>query len=125
MADQGDVRRIALSLPEVVDEGDGYRVGGKLFAWTWLERIEPKRARVPQPAVLVVQVSDRGEKQAILESDDRKFFTEAHYDNYPAVLIRLAEIDVAELTELITEAWRVRAPKRLHALIEDADGAAR
>jgi len=119
MATQDDVRRIALSLPETV-EADGrfafsVRDRGRDvgFAWVWAERVHPKKARVPNPAVLAVRVADGLEKELILRSDDVKFFTEPHYNGYPAVLIRLAEVDVAELEELLTNAWRYRAPREL------------
>jgi hypothetical protein len=41
------------------------------------------------------------------------YFTTPHFDGYPMVLVRLAEIDVPELTELVTEAWLAQAPKTL------------
>ena len=41
------------------------------------------------------------------------YFTTPHFDGYPAVLVRLAEISVPELTELITDAWLAQAPKTL------------
>ena len=41
------------------------------------------------------------------------YFTTPHFDGYPAVLVRLAEITVPDLTELITEAWLAQAPKTL------------
>ncbi|HWM03666.1 MAG TPA: MmcQ/YjbR family DNA-binding protein [Actinophytocola sp.] len=116
MVDQSDVRRIALALPEVAEATDGvfgFSVRGKGIAWVWLERVEPGKGRVPQPAVLAVRVANQEEKESLLAADPDKFFTEPHYNGYPAVLVRLARIDEAELTELLTDAWRCRAPKRL------------
>ena len=94
---------------------------GKLkgFVWVWLERIEPKKARVPQPKVVAVRVANEVEKDLLLKSDPQKFFTEPHYNGYPAVLVRLAEISVKELRVLITDAWRCQAPK---ALVKELDG---
>ena len=121
MADQEDVRRIALSLPEVIESEDRFafsvlnRGKAKGIAWVWMERIHPKKARVPQPAVLAVRVSGEAEKQMLLASDSEKFFTEPHYNGYPAVLVRLAVIDADELEELITDAWRCQAPRALVA----------
>jgi hypothetical protein len=117
MADQADVRRIALALPEM-EEAAGefaFRVGGKLVAWVWLERTAPKQPRVPRPDVLALRVANLREKEALLAADPAKFFTEAHYDGYPTVLVRLPAVDVAELTEQLTDAWRCRAPARLVA----------
>jgi hypothetical protein len=122
MADQDDVRRIALSLPETVESQDsfGFRVrnsssksGSKQFAWTWHERVTPGKPRVPRPDVLVIRVAGQAEKEMLLAADPAKFFTEPHYNGYPAVLIRLPAIQADELRELITDAWRCQAPRRL------------
>jgi hypothetical protein len=117
MADQSDVRRIVLALPQV-EEAAGefaFRVGGKLIAWEWLHRPAPGEPRVARPDVLALRVANLREKEALLGADPEKFFTEAHYDGYPIVLVRLAGVDEQELTELLTDGWRCRAPKRLVA----------
>jgi hypothetical protein len=41
------------------------------------------------------------------------YFTTPHFDGYPAVLVRLDEIGLDELKEVIAEAWLCQAPKRL------------
>ena len=74
---------------------------------------------MPQPKVLAVRVANLGEKDALIASDPEKFFTEPHYNGYPAVLVRLAAIGVKELRELLTDAWRIQAPK---ALVREFDG---
>jgi hypothetical protein len=111
MATQRDVRKIALALPETSEDPDGFRffVKGKQFVWVWLERVEPKKARVPNPDVIAVRVADDLDKQVLLASDRTAFFTEAHYDGYPAVLVRLSKIDRERLKEVVTNAWRCRA----------------
>jgi len=83
----------------------------KAFVWTWQERIDPRKARVPNDKVVAVRVADQDEKAAILSVDGDKFFTEPHYDGYPAVLVRLAEVSVAELRKLVVDAWRCLAPE--------------
>lgn len=119
MATQEDVRRIALSLPETVESEDRFAFSvrnkgkDKNIAWVWLERLEPKKARIPNPTVLAVRVANAAEKEELLASDPVKFFTEPHYNGFPAVLVRLAEVDQAELRELLVEAWRCQAPKAL------------
>jgi hypothetical protein len=119
MADQNDVRRIALALPHTSEASDhfGFSVANKgknkQFVWTWNERVEPKKPRIPRPDVLVVRVSDLHDKDALIASDHSKFFTEPHYNGFPAVLVRLELIDVPELEELILDAWRTQAPKDL------------
>ena len=72
----------------------------------------PKKARVPNPAVLAVRVADLEEKDTLLALDREKFFTEPHYDGFPAVLVRLTKVTAAELRQLITSAWRCVAPRR-------------
>jgi hypothetical protein len=67
------------------------------------------------PDALVLRVSDMGEREALLQGQPEAFFTTPHYDGDPAVLVRLEEVDPTELAELIEEAWRIRAPKRLVA----------
>jgi hypothetical protein len=125
MATQDDVRRIALSLPEVTESEDrfGFSVlskgKAKGIAWVWLERVEPKKARVPQPAVLAVRTASVGERDELIAAEPDVYFTEPHYNGYPAVLVRLAEIDEQELTELLTDAWRCQAPR---ALVAEFDG---
>ena len=117
MATADDVRRVALALPGVVDDGNGgYRVrrgrDSRLVAWTWRERVDPKAARVPNPDVLVVRVAGLDEKEALLAAGPRAFFTEPHYDGYTAVLVRLAEVSAGELAELVTDSWRLGASPR-------------
>ena len=110
-----DVRRIALSLPEVTggDDALDFRVRNKGIAWSYRERVEGESSRVVRPDVLVVRVASDQEKHALVAADGTKFFTTAHYNGYPAVLVRLDAVDTAELAELLTDAWRIQAPKRL------------
>lgn len=82
----------------------------KGFAWVWLERTAPKAVRVPNPAVLAVRVANLAQKDLMIAAEPTKFFTEPHYNGYPAVLVRLAEVSVAELRTLLEEAWRCQAP---------------
>jgi hypothetical protein len=121
MATQADVRRIALSLPQTEEAADRFafsvRNKGKLkgFVWVWMERIEPKKPRVPQPDVVAVRVASLTEKDRLLALAPTKFFTEPHYDGFPAVLVNLPAVAVRELEPLIKEAWRCQAPKDLNA----------
>lgn len=126
MATQDDVRRIALSLPET-REGDGHfafsaPVKGKEkgYAWVWMERIQPKKARVPNPEVLAIRVANLDEKEALLATGEEHFFTEPHYNGFPAILVRLPLIEVDELRELLIDGWRCQAPKALVAEWEKA-----
>jgi hypothetical protein len=84
-----------------------FRVNGKHFAWAWLERIDPKKARLENRGVLAVRVAGDIEKQMLLAMDKDAFFTEPHYDGYNAVLVRLARIDRPRLKELIIDAYEL------------------
>jgi hypothetical protein len=119
MADLNDVQRIALSLPETTMDDDriafsvnntGKRKG---IAWVWMERAHPKQARVPNLNVIAIRVRDLTEKDMLLAARPSTLFTEPHYTGFPAVLVRLAAIDVDELEELILNAWRCQAPTAL------------
>jgi hypothetical protein len=119
MADQEDVRRIALSLPGANEAVDHFAfsvtVKGKEkgFAWVWLERLDPKKGRVPNPRVLALRVRDTQEKEMLLATEPDKFFTEPHYNGFPAVLLRLEAVELDDLRALITSAWRCMAPSEL------------
>jgi hypothetical protein len=70
------------------------------------------------PDALVLRVIDMGEREALLQGQPDVFFSTPHYDGYPYVLVRLEAVDPEELAELLEEAWRLRAPKRLVAEYE-------
>lgn len=122
MATWDDVRRIVAALPEVESRpawgNTMWRVKGKGFVW---ERPLGKKDRAdlgdeaPDGEILGVRVPDEGAKQALIADDPSIYFTIPHFDGYPAVLVRLDEIGVDELTEVVTEAWLDRAPKKLAA----------
>lgn len=108
-----------MSFPETEEAGDRFafsvRNRGKLkgFAWVWLERLEPKKARVPNNGVLAVRVANNSQKDLMIAADPVKFFTEPHYNGFPAVLVRLNKVTAKDLRLLIEEAWRCQAPKEL------------
>ncbi len=115
MADADDVRRLALALPDVAEiESDGFdfRVGGKGFIWSYPER-KPGEPRVIRTDIAVLFVGDEAEKQALLLGEPGIFFTTPGYDGWPLVMLRLAEVDVGRLEELMIDTWRMRAPDAL------------
>lgn len=117
MADADDVRRLALTLPETVEipsDGFDFRVHNKGFVWSYPERT-PGKPRVIRTDIAVLYVGDEGEKQALLLGEPDLFFTTPGYDGLPLVMVRLAAVSVDRLTELITDAWRMRAPDELQA----------
>jgi hypothetical protein len=117
--DQADVRRLALALPEVEESAGefGFSVAGKNFVHVWRERVDPKKTKVPNPDVVVLPVADLGEKEALIASVPG-VFTEPHYNGYKAVLVRLPEVALDDLAELVTDAWRASAPPAVRARLD-------
>jgi hypothetical protein len=111
MVTEDDVRRIALALPETSERTynrhPAFQVRKDLFL-----RIHEL------PDTLMVGCAGLEERDELLAADPGTFFITAHYQDYPAVLVRLGQIDVDELTELVTESWRLSAPKRLLAAFD-------
>ena len=112
MADADDVRRIALALAGVVEiasEGFDFRVDGRGFVWSYPER-RPGKPRVLRTDIAVLFVGDEDEKQALLLGEPDLFFTAPGNRDEPLVMLRLARVGVERLGELVTDAWRMRAP---------------
>jgi hypothetical protein len=127
MAGADDVRGIALGLPQVAEiESDGFdfRVAGKGFVWSYPER-RPGKPRVIRSDIAVLFVGDEAEKQALVLGEPELFFTTPGYDGYPLVMLRLPEVGVERLAELVTDAWRMRAPEALVSELDEAGGVAR
>ena len=116
---QDDVRRFALALPEVEeDTADfGFSVAGRRFVHLWRERVDPRKTKVPNPEVVVLRVADLGDKEALIASVPG-VFTEPHYDGYKAVLVRLPDVALDDLAELVTDSWREMAPPALRARLD-------
>jgi hypothetical protein len=122
MADAGDVRRLALALPEVEEidcDGFDFRVGGQGFIWSYPER-RPGKPRVLRTDIAVVFVGDEAEKQALLLGEPDAFFTTPGYDGWPLVMLRLGQVDVGRLHELVVDAWRMRAPDEIGRLLDES-----
>jgi hypothetical protein len=121
MAMWDDVSRLALALPKA-EEGTTYggnrawTVGKKLFVWERPLRksdLEALGDAAPDGPILGARVEHLIAKDALLADESGVFFTTPHFDGYPAVLIRLPDIELDLLEEVVTEAWLARAPKRL------------
>jgi hypothetical protein len=120
MATWDDVASIVGEL-QLTDERSPreWRVGKKLIAWERPLRKSDREALAalgvepPEGDILGVRVADEGVKFALIADEPNVYFTTPHFDGYPAVLIKLAEIDQLGLREVIIEAWLTQAPKRL------------
>ena len=122
MADADDVRCLALALPhveEIDSDGFDFRVAGKGFIWSYPER-RPGQPRAIRTDIAVLYVGDEAEKQALLLGEPEVFFTTSSYDGWPLVMLQLATVDRDRLAELVTDAWRMRAPATVAAELDQA-----
>ncbi len=120
MATPDDLRRIALSFAGV-EAGTGEQLGfsvlikgkSKGIAWEWRERIHPKKARVINPNVYAIRTPNMMAKEMWVQEGEAtgKFFTEPHYNNYPAVLVRLELVEEEELREVFEAGYRCFVPE--------------
>ena len=120
MATWDDVRRLALAMPEAIEvESRGlaqWRVKDKLFVWERPLRRSDLAALgdgAPDGPILGARVEHLVAKEAVIADEPGVFFTTPHFDDYPAVLVRLDRIGLEDLDEVVVEAWLARAPKRL------------
>jgi hypothetical protein len=123
VADADDVRRLALALPyvaEIKSEGFDFRVADRGLVWSYPERRLGK-PRLIRTDIAVLFVGDEAEKQALLLGEPEVFFTTPGYDALPLVMVRLAGVDVDRLRELVTDAWRMRAPDRLVGDLDETE----
>jgi hypothetical protein len=117
MVDIASLRRIAAALPGARDESTADRlaftVNDKGFAWSFLERLHPKKPRVPSLAVIAVRCPME-RKDLLIEAAPDIYFDDDHYRGYQAVLVRLDAIGEAELRALLADAcaWQAAKPVR-------------
>lgn len=108
MVTEEDVRRVALSLPGSIERPynrlPSFRVRNNLFL-----RIHEL------PDAFFVRCASVEERNELLSAEPGKFFITPHYDGYPGFLVRLSQVDLDEMIEIVTESWRLSAPKRLLA----------
>ena len=100
------VRRLILALPGIEDGVSygmpSFKLAGKFFA----------RLR-DDDTVLVLHLRSFEDRDGLLEHERLAFFTTDHYRNYPTVLVRLARVRQALLKEVLADAWRRAAPRKL------------
>jgi len=94
-----EARRLLLKLPNVA-EGRSYGMPSFLLNGRFLARFRD------DDTVLVLALASISERDVLMELDPRAFFFTEHYRNYPAVLVRLAEVGRPLLIDVVTEAWR-------------------
>ena len=113
MASFDDIRCVALSYPGIV-EGDGpqrafgipVRARSKGICWEWMERVDPKKPKLPNPDVWAFRVPGLAKKDALIATGPPELYVDdPHYNGYPAVVVRLEHLEDALLRELIEDAW--------------------
>jgi hypothetical protein len=113
-ASPDDVRATALALPETTERPAWdmacLRVRDRVFA-----------SMPPDESWVAIRLAE-GENRALAAERPHVFSVPHHYRNSTMVVVALAEVDRAELAELLTEAWRLRAPARLRAAFDAAAG---
>ena len=130
MATWEDVRRLALALPETTESNNGWRIREKAFAWVRPLRkkdmadLEQLGREVPTGEIMGIRLADELEKQELVASEPDVFFTIPHFNGWPGLLVRLDAIGLDELEEVLTDAWLVRAPKRVAKAFLESRGLA-
>jgi hypothetical protein len=111
MPEWKDVVEIASRFPGVV-EGTSWGTPSMTVRKKFMCRMRTN------PDALVVRVIDLADRDALLQSDPDVFFITPHYQGYPAVLVRLEAVGEEMLAELIEDAWRIQAAKRVIAAFD-------
>jgi hypothetical protein len=109
-----DVAAIGARFPGI-EEGTSYGTPSLKVRGKFICRLRTN------PDALVMRVIDLADREALLKGQPEIYFSTPHYDGYPAVLVRLEQVSPEQLAELIEDAWRVQAPKRVVAA-HDAGG---
>lgn len=108
-----EINEYANSLPGVICAPDhpnlSVVVKGKPkgFPWAWNERVTPKKPKVRNDRVVAIRTPNVMVKRALVESGEPWFFDEPHYENYPAVLVKLDLVPMDVLESLIEAAYHL------------------
>ena len=117
-----DIHATARAMPHVTTERPDtarpiYQVGSKTFVFFRTPRpdaVDPETGE-RYDDVVVIWVASEGDKQALLQDERLPFFTTAHFDGHPSVLLRASrvpEVDRDELVEIVQEACLAQASAR-------------
>jgi len=127
-----DVHEVAQAMPHVtvsrVGERSIYQVGGKSFVFFRGRRpdaFDPETGE-RYDDVIVFWVADEGDKVAMVEDPHTPFFSTAHFNGHPSVLLRASRIGALtrdEVAELVQDAWLAQASaKRGREWLASLDG---
>jgi hypothetical protein len=117
-----DVHQLAMSMPHVTvwpgrPGNPIYQVGGKSFVFFRNPRPDATDPETGEryPDVIMFWVPSESDKQALVQDVRSPFFTTAHFDGHPSVLLRasrIGQLTLQELTEVIQDAWLSQASPR-------------
>jgi hypothetical protein len=120
-----EVAEMAMAFPDVIETVGGHTgrrtwtiaSAKKFFAWERpFSKADIKRfgkETPPDGDILAVRVDDLHEKEAMLASGKKGFFTTPHFDGYPSVLIQLKVVTKRDLRNALTDGWLAVAPPKL------------
>jgi hypothetical protein len=116
-----DVASLALALPETAEgERHGHRtwmVASKVFAWERpFSKADLKRfgdLPAPEGPIVAVSVADLAEKDAVLAANPQAFFSTAHFEGYPAVLVELSKVTRKAMRTALVDGWLAAASPAL------------
>ena len=116
-----DIHATARGMPHVTvfrpESNPVYQVGSKSFVFFRTPRpdaVDPESGE-RYDDVIVVWVASEGDKLALLQDESSPYFTTAHFDGHPSVLLRasrVGEVDRDEIVELVQDAWLAQASRR-------------
>jgi hypothetical protein len=106
-----DVRKIALTWPEVED-GTSYGTPALKVRKKMLVRLREDGDSLVMPGV------PRDERDMLVESQPKVFYFTDHYKDYPYVLIRLSKVARTTVEPLLRRQWRTLASKKAIRAIE-------
>ena len=105
------VREIGLALPDVEDStmygAFALKVRGSLLACVAINKSA-------EPGSLAVRI-DFDQRSGLLAEAPETYYVTDHYTNYPVVLVRLSQIKIDELRDLLGSAWRFVTSKKKRA----------
>ncbi|GAA5212693.1 MmcQ/YjbR family DNA-binding protein [Microbacterium kyungheense] len=129
MATLDDLRAVAAGLPgseeRATTGGAAWFVRSKLFAWEcqpWPSTPDEVRPILASELVVGVKLSDPEDALALREMDPGVFLPSTSPWGEPKIAFRMAGIDTDHFAELVTEAWRVQAPKYLRREYDESVG---
>lgn len=97
----------------------GLRVRKKNFCRMWSDREYARDGVDPDDTEVLVVFCELDEKPALIASSGGALFETPHYEGYPAMLIRLADIADDDLLDFLEDSYRLKAPLTLSRRLDE------